>query len=183
MYVCRHLGDSGMVAMFTSMKTVLRPWALHTFTDYGLAKKQFKEYTFPKRMGKGKLFSSLVSPVASFVLVSLAKSAKSIPVYRGKEGMRSITTLKNSVKALEEGDHLLICPDVDYADDSEKETGEIYKGFFAVDKLYYKKTGKRVQFVPVYIDKNRIVLHSSVEFGNKPDEETIATIVQGMYNA
>lgn len=176
------MGDKGVVAMFTSVKTTFRPWVLYVFTNYALAKKHLREYTFSKRMGKGKLFSALCAPVAAFALVSLTKSAKGIPVYRGKDGMRSITTLKKSVQALQEGDHLLICPDVDYADDKQRKSGEIYRGFFAVDKLYRKKTGQGVDFVPVYMDEEKIVLHAPVRFGVRSDEETIAAITNGIYN-
>ena len=181
-YVCRHMGDKGVVAMFASVKNTFRPWVLHVLTDYDLAKKHFQEYTFPQRMGKGKLFSAFCSPIAARVLVSLVKSAKGIPVYRGKDGMRSITTLKKSVEALQNGDCLLICPDVDYADEEIRKSGEIYRGFFAVDKLYRKKTGQSVDFVPVYMDEEKIVLHAPVRFGSLSDEETIAVITNGIYN-
>ncbi|MBQ8374962.1 MAG: hypothetical protein IJX98_05255 [Clostridia bacterium] len=182
-YLCRHRDNDGVIGAFTSLRTVLRPWVLHTFTDYQTAKKHLQEYTFSKRLGYGKLFCKLASPIVARVLTSLSKSARAIPVYRGETGMRSITTLKRTVEALQAGDNILIFPDVDYANENDQAGGEVYQGFVAVDRLYYKKCGKRVQFVPVYMTKEKTVVHEPIEFTGENDAETLKKIVDGIYKA
>ncbi len=181
-YLCRHRGADGVIGSFTSLKTVLRPWVLHSFTRYDSALKHFKEYTFSEKSGKSKAFTAVFSPVCAWGLSSLVRSARAIPVYRGADARKSITTIKNSVRALEEGDNLLVFPDVDYASEENKEGGEVYKGFVAVDKLYFRRRGERVKFVPVYMTKKKVVIHSPVVFGDEPEEETIEKIVKGIYN-
>lgn len=181
-YLCRHRDQDGVIGSFTSLKTVLRPWVLHIFTRYDTAVKHFKEYTFSEKSGKSKAFTAVFSPVCAWGLSSLVRSAKAIPVYRGADARKSITTIKNSVRALEEGDNLLVFPDVDYASEENEEGGEVYKGFVAVDKLYFRRRGERVKFVPVYMTKKKVVIHSPVVFGDEPEEETIEKIVKGIYN-
>ena len=181
-YLCRHRDEDGVIGSFTSLKTVLRPWVLSTFTDRKKAIRHFKEYTFSEKSGKSKLFTAIFSPICGFGLWSLVKSARAIPVYRGEDARKSITTIKNSVRALEEGDALLVFPDVDYADDSAQAGGEVYKGFVSVDKLYFRRNGERVKFVPVYMTKDRVVIHDPICFGEEPEEQTIAKIVAKIYN-
>ena len=77
---------------------------------------------------------------------------------------------------------MLVFPDVDYADDSAQAGGEVYKGFVSVDKLYFRRNGERVKFVPVYMTKDRVVIHDPICFGEEPEEQTIAKIVEKIYN-
>lgn len=181
-YLCRHRDEDGVIGSFTSLKTVLRPWTLHIFTRYDTAVKHFKEYTFSEKSGRSKAFTAVFSPICAWGLSSLVRSARAIPVYRGADARKSITTIKNSVRALEEGDSLLVFPDVDYASAENAKEGEVYKGFVAVDKLYFRRRGERVKFVPVYMTKKKVVIHSPVMFGEEPEEETISKIVKGIYN-
>ena len=181
-YLCRHRAADGVIGAFTSLKTVLRPWTLHIFTRYDAALKHLKEYTFPEKSGKSKAFTAVFAPVCALGLSSLVRSARAIPVYRGAEARRAITTIKNSVRALEEGDNLLVFPDVDYANADSKTEGEVYKGFVAVDKLYFRRKGERVKFVPVYIDEKKVVIHSPIRFGDEAEDRTVQKIVEGIYN-
>lgn len=181
-YLCRHRDEDGVIGSFTSLKTVLRPWALNFFMDYDTCRKHLKEYTLQEKWGKGSFMSNLLAPVMSFGLTSLMRSARAIPVYRGADARKSIVTIKNSVRALEEGDELLVFPDVDYSDESAQTGGEIYKGFVSVDKLYFRRKGEHVKFVPVYMTKNKVVIHEPVFFGDEPEEQTIAKIVEKIYN-
>ena len=181
-YLCRHRDIDGVVGAFTSLKTVLRPWTLSVFTRYDTALKHFKEYTFSKKSCKSKAFTALFAPVCAWGIFSLARSAKAIAVYRGDEARKSILTIKNSVRALEAGDSLLVFPDVDYANAEKKTGGEVYQGFAMIDKLFFRRNEKRVDFVPVCIGEKRVVIHSPVQFGEQSEEDTIQTIVQGIYN-
>ena len=62
-----------------------------------------------------------------------------------------------SLEALEKGESLLICPDRDYAGE-EDQTGEIYRGFFQLERSYFRKTGKHLPFVPLRCDKDQKIL-------------------------
>ncbi len=180
-YLVRHLDTLGVTGAFTALPVVMRPWVLDTFTSYEDAKKQFKEYTFSVRMGKSKAFCALASPLAARAVVSFVRSARAIPVYRKDKAARSIATIKQSVQALEQGDNLLIFPDVEYADVKESEQGEIYRGFCAVDKLFYRRNQTHIRFIPVYMSKSKAVVHDPVFFDGNQDE-AFDKIVRGIYN-
>ncbi len=89
-----------------------------------------------------KLVSYLIAPVSVFVF----NNAETIAVYRDN---RIISTFKNTVAALQEGKSVVIFPEHDV-----KHNHIIYEfenRFIDVAKLYYKRTGKQVCFVPLYV--------------------------------
>ena len=89
-----------------------------------------------------KALSYLIAPLS----VCIFNNANTIGVYHDT---RIIATFKNTVKRLQEGNHVVIFPehDVKY----NHILYEFQDKFIDVAKLYYKKTGKELQFVPLYI--------------------------------
>ncbi len=181
-YLCRHRDMVGVVQAFSDIKTVLRPWVLNCFCSYKEAKRQFRNYTFSVRMKKSKLFCKLMSPVCARIITWYAKSVKSIPVYRNENASKSITTIKQSVRALEEDYSIVIFVDVDYTSEQECESGDIYKGFYAVDKLYFKRNKKHIAFVPVYANEEQTVIHTPVYFMDNERQTVFDEIVKKIYN-
>ncbi len=89
-----------------------------------------------------KVLSYIVTPL----LVLVNSNAQTIPVYRDK---RILSTFKNTISALKDGKSIVIFPEHDV-----KYNNIIYEfqdKFIDVAKLYYKKTGKELSFVPLYI--------------------------------
>ncbi len=89
-----------------------------------------------------RLLSYIIAPLS----VCVFNNANTIGVYRDA---RIVGTFKNTVKRLQEGNHVVIFPEHDV-----KYNHIIYDfqdKFIDVAKLYYKKTGKEVSFVPLYI--------------------------------
>ncbi len=89
-----------------------------------------------------KIASYLIAPVA----VCVFNNAHTIGVGRGG---RVVKTFKDSVKAMESGADIIIFPE-----ENAPYNNIIYdfqKGFTDLARLYYKRTGKEAQFVPVYI--------------------------------
>ena len=88
------------------------------------------------------LLSYLIAPLSVVVF----NSAHTIGVYHDT---RLIGTFKNTIKRLQEGNHVVIFPEHDV-----KYNHILYDfqdKFIDVAKLYYKKTGKELTFVPLYI--------------------------------
>ena len=181
-YLCRHRDMNGVIDAFSDLRVVLRPWVLECFCSYKSAKRQLREYTFPQKMKKGKAFSYLASPVCARVINMYVKSVRGIPVYRQENAGKSVCTIKQSVRALEEGDSILIFIDKDYTDTAEQSEGEIYKGFKTIDKLYNKRNGKHIPFVPVYANGKEARIHSPVSFECEKEDDVFAKIVYGIYN-
>lgn len=89
-----------------------------------------------------KLLSYLIAPLA----VCIFNNADVIPVYHDS---RVLSTFRQTVKALDEGTDVIIFPEK-----LEKGNRILYafqENFVDVAKLYYKRTGKQVAFVPMYL--------------------------------
>lgn len=89
-----------------------------------------------------RLASYAIAPLSVIVF----NNANTIPVYRDA---RILTTLRTTMNCLVEGANVVIFPEFD-----EKYNNILYKfqeGFVDVARLYRKKTGNELQFVPMYI--------------------------------
>ena len=89
-----------------------------------------------------KLLSHLITPLA----LCLFNNAHTVPVYRDT---RIITTFRQSMERLEEGNSLVIFPEY-----NKRHNNIIYdfqEKFIDLARFYYKKSGKVLSFVPMYI--------------------------------
>lgn len=89
-----------------------------------------------------RILSYLIAPLAACIF----KNARTIGVYRDS---RILSTFKQTVQALQEGKNVIVFPEsytphnhIVYA---------FQDRFVEVAKLYYKRTGKILSFVPLYI--------------------------------
>jgi len=89
-----------------------------------------------------KLLSYIITPIS----VCVFNNARTIGVYHDT---RILSTFKNTVKKLQEGKSIVIFPE-----HNVKYNHIVYDfqdKFIDIAKLYYKKTGKALSFVPMYI--------------------------------
>lgn len=89
-----------------------------------------------------KLLSYIIAPISQCIFTN----ARTIPVYR--DG-RVIRTFRESVKALKEGRNVLIFPEKDETHNNV--INKFEENYIDIAKLYYKKTGIELTFVPMYI--------------------------------
>lgn len=89
-----------------------------------------------------KLLSYIIAPFS----VCVFTQAKAIPVYHDT---RLITTFKQTLRALEEDTHVIIFPEC-YTPHNHI-IYQFQDKYIDVAKLYYKRTGKILNFVPLYI--------------------------------
>ena len=113
-----------------------------------------------------RFLSYLIAPLAACIFTN----ARTIAVYRD---MRIMSTFKETLKMLENGRNVLIFPEKD-----EKYNNILYtfqENFIDVAKLYYKKTGISLTFVPMYIAPklNSMYIGKGIRFEsiNKIEEE------------
>ena len=113
-----------------------------------------------------KLLSYMIAPLS----VCVFNNANTIGVYHDA---RIQSTFKNTLKRLQEGASVVIFPEHDV-----KRNNIIYEfrdKFIDIAKLYYKKTGKELAFVPVYIAPKlkKMYLGKPIRFnaGNPIEEE------------
>ena len=89
-----------------------------------------------------KIVSYIIAPLA----VLIFNNARAIAVYKDK---KIINTFRNSITKLQDGNNIVIFPEHD-----KKRNNIIYdfqEGFVDIARLYYKRTGKELSFVPLYI--------------------------------
>ena len=95
-------------------------------------------YTFRKRFGWPAPAAWAAAGVLSLAVPAVVRSFGAIPVYRSLKETRDM--MEQSAQALLHGESIMLCPDVAY-DSAAPATGEIYKGFLQLEKLYHAGTG------------------------------------------
>lgn len=154
-------------------------WCAHQMMDWkevhGYAFQDFWSHKPKAIRWFYKLLSYLITPLS----VCVFNNAGTIPVYRD---MRLMSTFKATITALEEGKHVVIFPEHD------AEGNHIVNGFqdkfIDVARLYYKRTGKEVCFVPLYIAPrlSRMVIGQPVRFrADAPIEAERQRICDAMF--
>lgn len=112
-----------------------------------------------------KLLSHIIAPLS----VLIFNNARTVAVYKDR---RIVKTFKESVERLANGQSIIIFPEHD-----EKHNNIVngfQDGFVDLAKLYYKRTGKELSFVPLYIAPrlHKMYLGAPVAFSSeKPLEE------------
>lgn len=89
-----------------------------------------------------KLLSYLIAPLS----VLIFNNAHTLPVYRGQKIMN---TMKTTVARMEEGANVVIFPEHD--EPYNHILQGFQEGFVDVARLYHRRTGKDVSFVPMYV--------------------------------
>lgn len=89
-----------------------------------------------------KLLSYIITPLS----VAVFNEAKTIPVYHDA---RLISTFKQTIKALDDGTNVIIFPEC-YTPHNNI-VYQFQDKYIDVAKLYYKRTGKCLDFVPLYV--------------------------------
>lgn len=128
---------------------VRKIWCAHQMMYW----KEVPAYTFQDFWSGKPKWTHWFYHIASYVItplsVCLFKNAKTIPVYRDN---RLLTTFKLTISALEDGVNVIIFPEC-YTPYNNI-VYQFQDKYIDVAKLYYKRTGKTVPFVPLYIAPN-----------------------------
>lgn len=107
----------------------------YAFQDFWSGKPRWTHWFY-------KLLSHMIAPLSACVFTN----AHTIPVYHDA---RLLTTFKQTISALQEEENVIIFPEC-YTPHNNI-VYEFQDKFVDVAKLYYKRTGKCVRFVPLYI--------------------------------
>lgn len=92
-----------------------------------------------------RILSYLIAPLASYIF----NHADTIGVYR--DG-RILSTFRETVQRLNEGASVVIFPEHDVKHNNI--VYEFQEGFVDIARLYFKRTGQELKFVPLYIAPN-----------------------------
>lgn len=104
--------------------------------------------------------SYLIAPIS----VCVFNNAQTIPVYRDA---RIISTFKQTVNRLQEGSSVVIFPehDVPY----NHILWDFQDKFIDIARLYYKRTGKTLAFVPMYVAPARKAMYLGAPVRFRPE--------------
>lgn len=108
-----------------------------------------------------KLLSYIIAPLS----VCVFNNARTIPVYHDN---RLLTTFKQTVSALQEGMRVIIYPEC--AQPYNQILYQFQDRFIDVAKLYYKRSGKAVSFVPMYIAPSLKTMYLGKPITFQPDQ-------------
>lgn len=111
-----------------------------------------------------KLCSYLIAPLSVLVF----NNARTIGVYHDN---RILSTFRTTVKMLEQGNNIIIFPEYD-----KKRNNIVYEfqsNFISIAKLYRKRTGKELKFVPMYIAPRlkKIYLGEPVSYNSQQNSD------------
>lgn len=166
-YIVHHQNMRGPILSMAWAKAPLRPWVLSVFCKRITCFRQFFDYTFTKRFSMPKLIAAVFAFPLSFFVSALMTSMQAIPVFRGSKDI--VKTFKESTLTLENGQNVLICPDIDYTDTSSN-VGQMYNGFLDLEKYYKNQTGSHLAFVPLHISKNKHIIYEGEAVYFKSEE-------------
>ena len=182
-YICRHRNAIGPVSSLCLLPLGVRPWAFSAFTDSQACRDHLSNYTFPVTWKIPAHLSRLLGTIFGSVFAALVRSTGAIPVYRNSLKVRE--TFQKTIEALENGDRILIFPDINYAAE-DGDTGALYEGFLLLERLWSRKTGDHIQFVPinVSISQKTLTTGKAIAFtGAMPYAEEKDIIVSQLENA
>ncbi len=104
-----------------------------------------------------KLASYIIAPLS----VLIFNNARTIAVYRDN---RSLRTFRETVAKLQDGNRVVIFPEQDI--EHNNIIYDFQEGFVDIAHLYYKRTGRELSFVPLYITPKlkKMYLGSPIKF-------------------
>jgi 1-acyl-sn-glycerol-3-phosphate acyltransferase len=148
--VANHAGAYGPVSVITSMPFTLYPWVAHEVTDLHTVARRIQDEFFEQELHLKPPVSTYLARVIGRICVAVMKDIGAIPVYQMSKEIRS--TVARTLALLEQGKNILV-----FAEDSTKKINDVLcefrTGFIHVARLYYEKTRKAVQFLPVAVNR------------------------------
>ena len=167
-FVANHYEIYGPVVTVLRMPFRVRPWIHSRMLDKTVLADQMQRGV--EGMFK-KLPKKIVDKIPGMLVPLMYQALSSTePIAVHRDSSREvINTFNNTVRALEQGDNILIFPEKPEEGQWYSQFGSVdsfYTGFADIGRMYYKKTGKSVLFYPVYVDKvhREIVIGQGVQF-------------------
>ena len=153
-FIANHYNVFGPLSFVLSMPLVYNIWMNQELVDQETAKVSL-------RPGIRRLLPFLretrvewlCEKIAAFISYVL-RQVGMIPVDRNQPS-RLISTMRQSIAALEEGHNLLIFPETGDPEYSLTSVTPFYSGFAMLGRLYYRKTGKVLRCGPCESDEQQ----------------------------
>lgn len=161
-FVCNHGEVYGPIVVNLYVPYTFRPWVTYEMTDRrAVADRMCEGILKDQKWMSPRLCRLLVDRLLAPFLAWIMRSVESIPVYHDNP-RRLMQTFRDTTAAMQAGDNILVFPEnaATSTDGKYQKEGvsEFFTGFTMIAQLYYSKTGKAPQFMPMYASKkNRTI--------------------------
>ena len=161
--VANHAGSFGPVSVIATVPVQMNPWVAHEVTEPETVAKRIRDEFLEGELHLRPPVSTWLANVVGRICVALMKDIGAIPVYA--KSRKIAATIQESLRLIERGRNILV-----FAEDSMKPLNEAIcefsTGFIHIAKLYYEKTRKAIQFIPVAVNRKvrRILVGKPIRF-------------------
>lgn len=170
-FVANHYEFYGPVIMYFRFNKKKRIWIIHNL----LEKDKIVEYMMPAvndilKKTPNFIKKILVKITKNLLYYIMNRRAKGIPVYQEGD-RRIIETMNESVDALNEKYSIVLFGEKEFQ--TGNKVGNLRTGFASLGKYYFKKTGKKISFYPVFISKTNKTMRIGKSIKYNPEDENI----------
>ncbi len=150
-FLANHIGAMGPIYMAVSFP--LRDNVAIWCNEGVLEEKLMADYVrhdwwWDPQSRLAPLYNATLPHIAAAIVPKVMRSAPTIAVFRDA---RIMTTMRKSLKALREGKHIVIFPELPDGHNSHAE--HLQMGWLNLCTLYRRQTGKDLKMVPIHIDQ------------------------------
>ena len=149
-FVCNHARAYGPIAMCAHFPLAKQstPWIISNMMHAKEVPAYVRrDFWWQRDRWYTKLLDYTLAYVYALLLPPVMRGIKGIPVYHD---MRSVTTFRDSVKAVRAGRNLIIFPEQPTGFEGYADV--LSDGFALIAKQVFRATGKALKFYPVYVD-------------------------------
>ncbi|MBQ8200796.1 MAG: hypothetical protein IJZ74_03395 [Clostridia bacterium] len=158
-FVCNHVGAMGPIHMVVTFPMCDR---VKAWCNEGIMNRKTcpayvrQDYWWEPGCRMEPVYNATIPYIAAAIVPPVLKSAPTIPVFHDA---RVMTTMRQSMRALKDGQHLVIFPEQPSGYDAHHDW--INTGWLNVCTMYYRMTGKALRLYPVHIDLQRKCFHAA----------------------
>ena len=131
------------------------------------------------------LWNKVIPPIVSLILPPILRSVPHVPVYHDA---RAATTMKESLRLLQEGKNMVIFPEIPTGF-GEHDTEKMNEGWLMILPMYARRAGRPLKVWPVRLDLQAKVMRIRAPFTMDPDvplrdqtSELSRKVLQGIFD-
>jgi len=158
MLVGNHEGAYGPVALVTGIESPLRPWVARQITERGSASEYIRADFVERELRLKGPAASALSALIGRICVAIMKGIGAIPVYRNSRFLGR--TIELSIEALDRDEVLAIFPETRGSEEG-RPFGRFDTGFVRLAKMYFERTGRSVDIVPIAVNGRRRTIRAA----------------------
>ncbi|MBN2353865.1 MAG: 1-acyl-sn-glycerol-3-phosphate acyltransferase [Spirochaetales bacterium] len=151
-FVANHENAFGPIATYLYFPVRVHPWVMFELTEKGACAaylaREFFQRELRLRLPCSRLLARLIEPVC----IALFRRIGAVPVYHNSR--RIIETVSRSIVLLEEGEHLIVFPEIPEAA-LNRYINRFNTGFLEIVKSADRDGGSHIPIYPVCIDRRR----------------------------